>query len=69
MLLTNFISFYFVLLFFIDSARFTYSQVEVVTATLDLSEVRSYRGAVMSRCKQAAQAKHIPRVDLTEFSV
>lgn len=45
------------------------AQVEVVSATLDLSDVRSYRGAMMSRSKQAAQTKHIPRIDLTEFSV
>ena len=43
-------------------AQFSIEDVEVVTATVDLEEVRSYRGAIGSRSVQASQANPIPRI-------
>ena len=43
-------------------AQFSIEDVEVVTATIDLEEVRSYRGAIGSRSVQASQATPIPRI-------
>ena len=43
-------------------AQFSIEDVEVVTATVDLEEVRSYRGAIGSRSVQASQAHPIPRI-------
>lgn len=45
--------------------QFGIGEVEVVTATLDLSDVRTYRGQIASRAVQAAQAKSIPRVQVS----
>ena len=42
--------------------QFSIEDVEVVTATVDLEEVRSYRGAIGSRSVQASQANPIPRI-------
>ena len=43
-------------------SQFSIEDVEVVTATVDLEEVRSYRGAIGSRSVQASQANPIPRI-------
>lgn len=49
-----------------QGSQFGLKDVEVVTATVDLEDVRSYRGAIMSRCLQATSAElrykriHIP---------
>ncbi|CCK68890.1 glutamine-dependent NAD(+) synthetase KNAG_0B04560 [Huiozyma naganishii CBS 8797] len=37
-----------------QGSQFSLKDVEVVTATVDLEEVRSYRAAIMSRCLQAS---------------
>ena len=42
--------------------QFSIEDVEVITATVDLEEVRSYRGAIGSRSVQASQANPIPRI-------
>ena len=42
--------------------QFSIEDVEVVTATVDLEEVRSYRGAIGSRSIQASQASPIPHI-------
>lgn len=47
-----------------QGSQFSLEDVEVVTATVDLTDVRSYRGAAMSRCVQAARSPTYPRVKL-----
>uniref|UniRef100_A0A7S4C0W7 Glutamine-dependent NAD(+) synthetase n=1 Tax=Chrysotila carterae TaxID=13221 RepID=A0A7S4C0W7_CHRCT len=42
--------------------QFALGDVEVITASVDLEHVRSYRGAVPSRSRQAASAPAYPRV-------
>lgn len=53
-----------------QGSQFSPKDVEVITATVDLEEVRSYRGAIGSRMVQASEAKPVPRInidfDLTE---
>ncbi|QLG71984.1 hypothetical protein HG535_0C03370 [Zygotorulaspora mrakii] len=39
-----------------QGSQFCLKDVEVVTATVDLEEVRSYRGSIMSRCLQATSS-------------
>uniref|UniRef100_A0A0G4IER3 Glutamine-dependent NAD(+) synthetase n=1 Tax=Chromera velia CCMP2878 TaxID=1169474 RepID=A0A0G4IER3_9ALVE len=46
-----------------QGSQFSPNDVEVVCATVDLEEVRSYRGSVMSRSNQASSLKEaLPRV-------
>jgi NAD+ synthase (glutamine-hydrolysing) len=45
-----------------QGSQFSLNDVEVVTATLDLEDVRSYRGAKTSRGVQASQSESVPRV-------
>lgn len=45
-----------------QGSQFSPRDVEVVTATVDLEAVRSYRGAIGSRQVQASQAPPVPRV-------
>lgn len=45
-----------------QGSQFSPSDVEVVTATVDLEDVRSYRGAIGSRQLQASKALAVPRV-------
>ena len=35
-----------------QGSQFSLDEVEVTTATVDLEDVRSYRGSIMSRCMQ-----------------
>ncbi|DAZ96864.1 TPA: hypothetical protein N0F65_008825 [Lagenidium giganteum] len=52
-----------------QGSQFAVSDVEVVTATIDLDDVRSYRGSVSSRSEQASSTKfHIPKVHV-DFSL
>lgn len=44
-----------------QGSQFSLEEVEVVTATVDLEDVRSYRGASLSRGMQTAQAPSYPR--------
>ncbi len=44
--------------------QFSLQDVEVVTATVNLEDVRSYRGAMVSRSVQASQSQPIPRIDV-----
>ncbi|MDE0298822.1 MAG: NAD(+) synthase [Candidatus Poribacteria bacterium] len=44
--------------------QFSMQDVEVITATVNLEDVRSYRGAMVSRSVQASQSQPIPRVDV-----
>jgi len=46
-----------------QGSQFSHDDVEVVTAVVDLEDVRSFRGAFASRSVQAAAAAPIPRVD------
>ena len=46
-----------------QGSQFSLKDVEVVTATIDLEEVRSQRGAIVSRMNQASQSESVPRVD------
>ncbi|XP_037086411.1 glutamine-dependent NAD(+) synthetase-like [Pollicipes pollicipes] len=48
--------------------QFALEEVEVVTATVDLEEIRTYRNQVRSRQRQAASAPSYPRVT-TDFSL
>ena len=45
-----------------QGTQFSLNDVEVLTATLDLEDVRSYRGAKTSRGVQASQSELVPRV-------
>lgn len=45
-----------------QGSQFGLSEVEVLVATLDLSDVRTYRGQIASRAQQAAHATPVPRV-------
>ncbi|MCA9872147.1 MAG: NAD(+) synthase [Anaerolineales bacterium] len=53
-----------------QGSQFSPRDVEVVTATVDLEDVRSYRGAIGSRQVQASEAAPVPRIvadfDLTQ---
>ena len=50
-----------------QGSQFSLNDVEVVTATLDLEDVRSHR-AVMSRNMQAASSPHYDRIEV-DFSL
>ena len=45
-----------------QGSQFSLNEVEVVTATVNLEDVRSKRGAVISRMVQASQSDPVPRV-------
>ena len=45
----------------LQGSQFCLSEVEVVTATVDLEDVRSFRGASLSRGMQAMMAEPYPR--------
>ncbi len=45
-----------------QGSQFSLVDVDVVTATVDLEAVRSYRGAVASRMVQASRAAPVPRI-------
>eukprot|EP00045_Choanoeca_perplexa_P012688 m.139808 g.139808 ORF g.139808 m.139808 type:complete len:698 (-) comp16099_c0_seq4:1105-3198(-) len=47
-----------------QGSQFSLRDVEVVTATVDLDEVRSFRGGILSLAHQASQARAYPRADL-----
>eukprot|EP01065_Artemidia_motanka_P021974 TRINITY_DN26185_c0_g1_i1.p1 TRINITY_DN26185_c0_g1~~TRINITY_DN26185_c0_g1_i1.p1 ORF type:complete len:727 (+),score=191.23 TRINITY_DN26185_c0_g1_i1:60-2240(+) len=47
-----------------QGSQFSVDDVEVVTATVDLVDIRSYRGALNSRGVQAAESRTVPRVDV-----
>ena len=46
-----------------QGSQFSPRDVEVVTATVDLEDVRSYRAAFVSRMYQASETPSVPRVD------
>ncbi|MEM7334071.1 MAG: NAD(+) synthase [Chloroflexota bacterium] len=45
-----------------QGSQFSPKDVEVVTATVDLEEVRSYRGAIGSRMVQGSESPAVPRI-------
>ncbi len=51
-----------------QGSQFSPRDVEVVTATIDLEDVRSYRGAIGSRQVQASEAAPVPRI-LADFDL
>lgn len=50
-----------------QAEQFSLADVEVVTATVNLEDVRSYRAAVSSRMEQASGARRIPTVKAPSF--
>ena len=48
----------------LSGSQFSLYDVEVVTAAVDLRDVRSYRGAITSRGVQASENKKVPRIDV-----
>lgn len=50
-----------------QAAQFSLADVEVVTATVNLEDVRSYRASVSSRMEQASGARRIPTVEAPSF--
>ncbi|XP_013415457.1 glutamine-dependent NAD(+) synthetase isoform X2 [Lingula anatina] len=48
--------------------QFSLNEVEVLTATLDLEDVRGYKNQIKSRCQSAATCKAFPRVKV-DFSL
>ena len=51
-----------------QGSQFSLNEVEVVTATVNLEDVRSKRGAVISRMVQASQSDPVPRIS-TDFEL
>ena len=51
-----------------QGSQFSPQDVELVTATVDLETVRSYRGAIASRQLQGSQAQPVPRI-LVDFEL
>lgn len=47
-----------------QASQFSTADVEVITATIDLNDVRNMRGAISSQGIQAASSTPIPRVDI-----
>jgi NAD+ synthase (glutamine-hydrolysing) len=47
-----------------QGSQFSLNEVEVVTAIVDLEDVRSYRGAISSRGVQASQSEPVPRINV-----
>ena len=45
----------------VQGSQFTLDEVEVIAATVDLEDVRSYRGAMISRGMQTMEAESYPR--------
>ncbi|MGB1253879.1 MAG: NAD(+) synthase [Candidatus Promineifilaceae bacterium] len=45
-----------------QGSQFSPRDVEVVTATVDLEEVRSFRGSFVARMHQAAKSESVPRI-------
>ena len=45
-----------------QGTQFSVADIEVIIADVDIEAVRSYRGAISSRCSQAASSIAIPRV-------
>ena len=52
-----------------QGSQFSLKEVEVVTATIDLEEIRAYRISKASRGVQAATAKRVAAVALPEFAL
>ena len=47
-----------------QGSQFSLKDVEVVTATVDLHDVRTYRGAKASRAVQASKTERLPQIDV-----
>ena len=47
-----------------QGSQFSLKDVEVVTATVNLHDVRSYRGAKVSRAVQASKTERLPQIDV-----
>ena len=47
--------------------QFSMEEVTVITATVDLEDVRSYKNSVRSRAEEAAQTKPFPRIQVDYF--
>ena len=50
-----------------QAAQFSLADVEVITATVNLDDVRSYRASVSSRMEQASEARRLPTVEAPSF--
>lgn len=50
-----------------QASQFSLSDVEVITATVNLEDVRSYRASVSSRMEQASGATRMPTVEAPSF--
>lgn len=50
-----------------QASQFSLNDVEVITATVNLEDVRSYRASVSSRMEQAAGAPRLPTVEAPSF--
>lgn len=50
-----------------QASQFSVVEVEVITATVNLEDVRSYRASVSSRMEQASGAQRLPTVDAPSF--
>ncbi|XXQ37110.1 Glutamine-dependent NAD(+) synthetase [Plasmodiophora brassicae] len=47
-----------------QGSQFSILDVEVVTAVIDLEDIRSYRGGISSRSQQSASSKRLPWIDV-----
>lgn len=52
-----------------QASQFSLQDVEVVVAIVDLTEIRSYRGASSSFQEQSSMSKKIPQINLRHFSL
>lgn len=55
--------------FVAQASQFSLQDVEVVVAIIDLTEIRSYRGASSSFQEQSSMSKKIPQINLRHFSL
>jgi NAD+ synthase (glutamine-hydrolysing) len=53
----------------VQASQFSLQDVEVVSATIDLNDIRSYRGASASLQEQSSQSKGIATINLKHFSL
>ncbi len=50
-----------------QASQFSLNEVEVITATVNLNDVRSYRAAKASRTLQASQTAPLPQINIADF--
>ncbi len=52
-----------------QASQFSLEEVEVITAVVDLNDIRSFRQSMASFQDQSGRSTPLPRIDLTHFSL